>query len=470
MLVRRGVATAVFAGLLSAPAIASAQAFSVNPSATVAAGYAATESLPDDPNGYTRIVGAPFASLGPALALTYETPRVEQSLQLAATGTLPIAPNFTFHELPPSVTARANYTSHIALTELWNLTLGLAFSAIPMNPLVSAVDASDTPVESTPDSFSYNLGLTGNQSLTREISPTTRVTQSANVLYNFPLNTDPVAPIRATTLTVKGSIAVTHNFALDAISATVNIGYNHFGRAEGADSEPRDQFLNTLIGTWHRPLTASLTASVDLGVLQAASPDATQGQLWQPTGGARLTYTFDYATASLGYTHAALANVFTSTLNLSDQLVLRASIPLADIGLGLSTSAGYTHTTPIATDGTLTLASASNIFLADVGLAYSPPPLPKLSVSVRGTYNRQLYVDDPVKSLTRLALNVNVGFSFPDARTAAVQNRIAPAYVPTPSLGSDSTPAPGIQPTPIEIIEAQEAPAAPAPAPAPASP
>jgi hypothetical protein len=471
MLVRRGVATVAFAGLLSAPSIAAAQAFDVQPSGTISAGYAWSELIPINSTlNPTLPQSRPFLSLGPAIVMTYETPRTLQTFQTSIIFSLPFTTNFTFADVPPTYSGRAAYTNKIALSDLWALTSGLAFSVIPTNPLVAAVDAYDTVLDTTPVDLVYNFSVGANQTLTRELSPSMRLVQSASVTYNYPYN---VAVIRPSTLATKGSIALSNRWPIDALTLALNIGYNYFGVGEsttGGVIDTSSQFLNTLIGTWVRSLTSSLTSSLDLGVLQAASPYATAGQLWQPTGGARLAYNFDYATASIGYTHTALVNVFTATVDLHDQVALRAAFPFGYTGFSLSGTLGFTNTAPITTNGTL--ATATKIYVADVGLSYTPARIPRLSTSLRGTYHRQIPSYDPLAGFTRLAVNVNIAFSFPDAWTAStVQRQLAPAYIPTPSLGSDGTHTPGVQPSPVEIVDAPapgevEPPTAPAPKPA----
>src|SRR5262245_53815179 len=150
MVVRRGLATAAFAGLLTAPSIAGAQAFSVNPSVAFSGGYAANALFTQTDSGTTvKTAGAPFLTLGPALAMTLETPRTVNSLALALAGTLPIPINKTFKELPPSVTGNVTYTSHIELSELWNLDLGGALSAVPVNSFVNSVSAASSTLTAT---------------------------------------------------------------------------------------------------------------------------------------------------------------------------------------------------------------------------------------------------------------------------------------------------------------------------------
>lgn len=475
MTVRRGVATVAFAGLFFSSTLASAQAFTANPSVTIAAGYSANEIIPHNPLADPGIRLGPFLSLAPSLGLTYETPRTIQTLQTTASLTLPLraatitvpeGSNAAFDDESFTYNVRLAYSNRIALSELTTLTLSLAGSAVPLNSAIGDVDAYNTSLDATPNTFSYNLSLNAQESLARELAADSRLVQLTNVTYSYPFNVD---PIRATTLNVRNSLAMTQEWTRDTGILTLTIGYTRFGIGEGTNGtpiDPRDEFINSLVATWQRALTPSLTSSLDLGVLQAVSPQSTSGQLVQPTGGAGLGYDLGYAVASLSYTHTAAPNIFTATVNLNDQVALRAALPIGNTGFILSSSLGYTYTRPIGVDTAATGATgAIDILVADVDLLYAPPPIPMLSTSLRASYNRQTPVDNPLLGFTRLALIANVAFSFPSAQVAAISRRVAPAYTPTPVLGSDSTPAPGIQPRPIELeLEGG------APTPAPAVP
>ena len=473
MLVRRRVATAALVGLLFSPARARAQAFTATPVATVAGGYSASETLPDNPQQDPRILLGPFLSFGPALGLLYETPRTTSSLHAAFNIALPLSFNFTFTGAPVAYSAQLAYASQIALTELTSLHLSLAGSALPVNSYVNGVDVSSASLDQSPTDSGYNFSLSGQESLTRQLSPESRVVQLANVTYNYPLNgtgavttddasnTPSASTVRQTTLNVRNSLAVAHEWTRDTGTLTLTVGYTHFASVEDPSTDPRDQFVNSLIAGWQRPLTPSLTSHVDLGVLQAVSPQSTDGQLWQPTGGVSLAYDLDIATTSLSYTHGAAVNLSTATINLNDQVALRVALPIGATGFALGSSIGYTYSRPINIDGTF--GDPLSIYLADIELGYVPLAVPNLSAGIRGTLNRQINLEHAELGSTRLALVATVGFSFPNAQAAAISRRIAPAYTPTPVLGSDSTPSPAVEAS--RAIERETLPEAPPDAP-----
>jgi hypothetical protein len=479
MSVRRGVATFAFAWLLCTPAIARAQwAFTATPSVTASGGYAASALIPNNPNANPCLLqnlnaapagsaaesgcvvrAAPFASFAGALGLLYETPRSDYSLLSSATLTLPITSAATAAQLPPLFSARSTFLGHIALNDRTGLSLTGSLSALPNNPLVNAVDASSTAVDTSGLTEGYNLSTNVLEVLTREISERDRLVETANVTYNFPYNPDTNNGFKATTLNLRGSLAWSREWLNDNGSLALNVAYTYFGASQTANATdttaPNSVLNNSLVATWSRELAPGLSSGVDLGILQSVAVDAGGISIYTPTGGARLSYAFDPATASLSYTHGAMVNIFTSSVNLNDQITLRGALPLADSGLSLTGSTGYSRSTPLSTN--LSFGTPSNILLADLELAYVPPKYPRLIASLRGTFNRQIAESTTatdnsfVAGFTRFAVNINLAFTFPDARAATISRRLAPAYVPTPLLGSDNTPAPGVQPKPIEL-------------------
>jgi len=208
MLVRRGLAVLSFAGVASWSGLAGAQYFHANPTVRFTGGYLFNRVIPDDPNLNSLDQSGPLVTLAPSLALTYDTPLVTQKLTLSSTIGLPLASNFTFKGQPPSYNLRLQYTGNVPLDARTKLTLTGTASAAPINGFSTQQDASLTPIEVPPADFSYNFTLNGMDTIRRELTEEVSVTQTTNVLYAFPFN---VEPIRASTLTVKNSLAATSN-------------------------------------------------------------------------------------------------------------------------------------------------------------------------------------------------------------------------------------------------------------------
>lgn len=479
MSVRRGVATFAFAWLLCTPSIARAQsAFTATPSVTIAGGYAASALIPNNPNATPCLLqsvnatpagtaaqpgcvvrAAPFGTIAGGLGLLYETPRSDYSLLSSATLTLPITSAATAAQLPPLFSARSTFLAHIDVNELTGMSLTGSFSALPNNPLVNAVDPSSTAVDTSGLTDGYNLSTNFLEVLTRELTERDRLIETANVTYNFPYNPDTSTGFRANTLNLRGSLAWAREWLNDTGNLALNIAYTYFGASQSAnalDTTPPNSVLNnSIVATWSRQLAPGLSSGIDFGILQSVAVDVGGISIYTPTGGARLSYAFEPATASLSYTHGAMVNIFTSSVNLNDQITLRGALPLAESGFAITGSAGYSRSTPLSSN--LSFGVPMNIVLADLELAYIPPKYQRLIASLRGTFNRQIAEDTTTTDnsfaagFTRFAVNANLAFTFPDARSAAISRRLAPAYMPTPVLGSDNTPAPGVQPKPIEL-------------------
>jgi hypothetical protein len=479
MLERSGIAALVLGGVALIPAQARAQYhFHADPSVRLTGGYNVTEVFSDQPNSVPQIQNGPLATIGPSLLMALETPKTTQKLTLTGTLSAPLNKDFTLIDRVPQYNLRANYTSTTPLNPITLLTLTAALTAAPINPYTTLQDPTLTPLDAPPAQASYNMTATGTESLKRDLSQDTHLTQSTNVVYNFPFNVDTIRP---TTFTFKNSLAGTKTFSADAVTATLSIVYTHFGVGESAGGviDPRAQFLNTFTGTWKRPLSESATLAIDFGISEAFSLDAPAEQFWSPTGGFHLTYNFDPIAVTLNYTHAALASIYTATTNQSDQLGLRSSLPLGKTGLLLAGTMGFTHAIPIGSD--INIAPGFNSYTADVGLTFTPQAIPKLSIAVRGNVARQIPIDDPLGATTHLGITSTIAFSYPNAKAHDIVSNVAPAYIPTPSIGeevpvgAELTPlAPGEEPVPVGPVEPGEGPPPPegpeAPAPPPATP
>lgn len=463
MLVRRGLAVLSFAGVASWSGLAGAQYFRADPTVKLTGGYLFNRVISDDPNVDPHDQSGPLITIAPSLALTYDTPVVTQKLSISSTLGLPIASNFTFNAQPPSYNLRLQYTGAVPLSALTKLTLTGSATAAPINGFSTQQDASLTPINAPPADFSYNFTLNGMETLRRELSEATSVTETTNLVYAFPFN---VEPIRASTLTVKNSLSISRKWTRDTLTLTGAVGVTRFGAAEtGAGvTDPRVQITNDLTLLWKRPFTESLTGSVNVGVSQTISPQSVVPPVYAPTGGAQLAYLFAPVTITFLYSYAAIVNVYTATTDLTNQVSLRAVMPLATTGLTMSGAGGYVRTVPIG------VGVGLDSVTADLGLTYAPVSVPKLSFTLRGNYARQVPIDNPLGGLTRFGLNLNVGYSFPNAAAADVAARLAPAFIPAVNGDGDvglGQEIPTLEPAAPIDITAPAAEPAPTPAAAP---
>ena len=443
-----------FAGVASWSGLAEAQYFRADPTVRVLGGYAYTKVITDGSPLPPVVYNGPTVTIAPALALTYDTPRGTNLLTLASTVGLPITKDFGFDGQPPTINFRLNYAGSMPLTERTRLSLTGAATASPLNSFSTLPDASLTPSDAPPADFSYSLALTGSETLAHELTPESNLTQGTTVLYNLPFNDDKA--YRPTTLTVTNSLAYGRHWTLDTVTLTGSVAVARFGEGRpglGSGAQPltpsRVEILNNLSLMWGRPITESLAGSLNVGIGQTISPGATDQQVWQPTGGAQLTYNLAPAAIGLNYSYTAIVNAYTATTNLTNQVALRVLLPLAGTGLSLVGSTGFVHAVPISG-----LGVGLDSFTTDLSITYSPIPVPMLSFNLRGLYSRQIPIktelDMLLEASTRYGLAVNVGFAYPSTRAYEAMEHVSPTYMPAAVLdgegvGVDDAPA---EPTP----------------------
>ncbi len=108
-------------------------------------------------------------------------------------------------------------------------------------------------------------------------------------------------------------------------------------------------WVNTLALNWSHQYTEAFSSALSAGVTQTLTPNAGTFMQVQPTGTAALSYNFLLATAALSYAHMAQPNLTTGTVNFSDAVSLRLSVPIGLTGLSAIGTAGYTHSVPVGT-------------------------------------------------------------------------------------------------------------------------
>ena len=467
MLVRRALAMLSFAGIASWSGLARAQYFDVAPTVRATGGYNYNAIISDLPGSKAVIQSGPLLTLAPSLTIAYDTPRVTQLLTLTSVLGLPLTnEGFDFSKQPPTASFKSNYVGNVPIDERTPFNFTFGASASPVNGLSAQPDSSLTPLNAPPGDLSYNLALTGSEMIQRELTEELVVSESSNVFYNVPFSADSGRP---STLTVRNSLSASRKWPLDTLTLTIGSGVTRFGRGEtsGVVSEPRVQILNDLTVTWMRPLTDDLTSTVNAGVSQTLNPGTPIEPAWSPAGGATLTYNLAPVMITLAYNYSSQVDIYAADTRVTNQVSLRAVLPIWYTGLTLTGTGGVVHSVPSGEAG-----QGLDSFTSDLSLAYTPPAIPKLLVSVRGIFARQVPSDFPLNATSRYGLIFNVGFAYPSAHAADVVARLAPAYIPSASPDGDTLftqegPAPELQ-APFDSKSGPAAPAAPfAPAPKP---
>ncbi len=449
MLVRRAFAMLSFAGVASWSSLARAQYFDWAPTIRATGGYNYNAIVSDIPGSAAVIQSGPLLTLAPSLLLNYDTPRVTQSMALTSTFALPLTnKGFDFSKQPPTAAFKSNYVGNIPLSELTQLNITFGLSASPVNGLSAQPDSSVTPLNAPPGDLSYNFAINGSETLRRDLTEEASVSHNANVFYNVPFD---VTSGRPSTLTVKNTLSGSYKWTLDTLTLAASSGITRFGRGESSAgvSPARLQVLNDYTLTWLRQITDDLSGSVNAGVGQTISPGSKLAQVWAPTGGATLTYHLVPVMITLTYGYSSQVDIYTATTRLTNQVSLRAVLPIGYTGLTLTGTGGVVHSVPVGAVGTAALGGLDS-FTSDLSLAYTPPQIPKLLASVRGIYARQLPIEFPLNAVTRYGLIFNVGFAYPSAHAADVVARQAPAFIPSgpadgDTLFSQQGPAPELQ-------------------------
>jgi hypothetical protein len=426
-----------FAGVATWSGLAGAQYFHAEPAVRVLGGYTFSKIVFDTRGMAPTVTSEPILTLAPGLLLTYATPRVTNVLTIASTIGLPITKDISFENPATTFNLGLTYLGTIPLNERTQLTLTGASTATRLSGVSTPSDAAST-VSLT--DFSYNFAVTGGETILRQLAPDSTLTQTTGVLYNFPLS----GADRPTTLTVTNSLALAHMWTRDTLALTGSTAVARFGEDTATAMAPRTEVLNNLSLRWGHPFTEALSSSLSVGVGQTISPGTAIGQVWQPTGGAQLTYSLTSAEIGFLYNYTAIVNVFTATTNLTNQIALRSLVRIADTGLSMTSSVGFLRAIPIGDVGV-----PLDTFTTDVVLVYSPIQLPWLLFNVRGFSARQIPIgpstDPTIVASRRYGISLNAGFSYPPPGGAAVREHVMPDYTPAAILdgegvGVDETP------------------------------
>ncbi len=129
------------------------------------------------------------------------------------------------------------------------------------------------------------------------------------------------------------------------LTLSASAGITRFGRGEssaGVSSalHPGAQRLHDhLVAPDHRRSLGSVNA----GVGQTISPGTDIAQVWAPTGGATLTYHLVPVMITLTYGYSSQVDIYTATTRLTNQVSLRAVLPIGYTGLTLTGTGGVVH-------------------------------------------------------------------------------------------------------------------------------
>ncbi|MEO7327279.1 MAG: hypothetical protein ABI193_01790 [Minicystis sp.] len=474
----------VLAGLTFLPGIARAQAWTAYPTVNLLAGYTIAQVFGPYPVDDAYALSGPQLTPSFSLLSTYETP---SSLTRGTTQLASVIPfdnslhfvtkRFNFH-------GQLNFTTTVDLDPRTDLRSIVNAGITPVNVLAGVVvDASQTPLDVAPDGVSYLINGSVEETVHHLLTRRAAIAASAVLRYNLPYN--PEKP-RPSSLIFKPSVTGTYSQGDNTFTLTPGTQMIRFGAGyvNQTVSDAHYQFVNTIKGSWSRPIHRTLKGTLNAGINQTFSLGTGSGSSLSGMGGLSLVADVNVAKLSLSYTHDTAVNGLTAQINVSDLLTLQVTAPVGLTARLASFGITYTHSEPIAGDGTLTGNIMDNLTLrssfplgatgvtpavsaayadirpaglngvfgagfrtwtGDASAVYTNERLRLLSFNLRGQIAWKQPLDLPSNATFRYTVTAGVGIAWPGQgeHAAAFQMRVAPAYTPTPVLSSEPNAAAG---------------------------
>jgi hypothetical protein len=480
----RTASALVLAGLIAMPSVARGEAWTAAPTVNLLAGYTLAKVYGAYPADDANRLSGPQLTPSFSLLSTLETKRTKSRLNTQMSSVIPFDNGFHF------VTRRFNYHLQLNLTTTAELGPRTDLKSVinagvtPVNILAGVVvDASQAPLDVAPTGVTYLINGSVEETVKHQIDQRTNVSGTALVRYNMPYNPERNPP---SSLIVKPSITGTRSFDDNVFTLSPGTQMIRFGAGmvNRNASDTRYQFVNNIKATWARPIVRSIKGTLIAGVNQTFSLGTGSGASLGGMGGIKLDFDAKVAKILVSYNHDTAVNGLTGQLNITDMGSVKVTAPIGVTARLASLDVSFNHTTPIASDGTLTgnvsdrltirgsipvantgvtpalsaafahvrPAGLNGVFgagfrswTADASAAYSHERFKQLSLNLRTQIAWKEPLDDPASATFRYTITAGVGFAWPgqDAHAAAFQMRVAPAYTPTPDLSSEPNAAQG---------------------------
>ncbi|HEY6559966.1 MAG TPA: hypothetical protein VI072_21930 [Polyangiaceae bacterium] len=251
------------------------------------------------------------------------------------------------------------------------------------------LSASQTALNATVPGTGAFILAGGSQSLVYELSPEWAFLQGTGAGAQFPIfDTE-----GSRTYQISQRLGLERVWLSDAVGLEGRGNYVAYrgtalretalGTFAGGD---QSQFVAELVGTWRHDFGYYFASRVEAGAARVWMLERGR-QFSQPIGLAALSYIHENGEAELSYRHALTTSVFLGQTFLSDEVRLRASIPLdEDDKIFLSASSGYQRSRILDEYGDL--ATRVDLWLGDVALSYEV--LPVLTVAARYQHVEQV--------------------------------------------------------------------------------
>ena len=443
MRLRCGVASAALLAAVGFAAPARAQYVDWRTTMTLTGAY--TRILSDGQLPTALTYAGPSISFSPGLVGLFDTPRTENSLTYGLSLTLPFNEQLSVQQSALTYANRLTYAGHYALSEIASMTFSVGVTQAPLFSLVPSQDSTSASIQPVPAGLANMITTTASEGFLRQVSGTTSFSQGGSFAFGDPI--DPGA-IRARTFSASNSFGLTRTFSANTVGLTLNDQINYFTASQGdavngvlpALTPSGSIYVNTLALNWWHQFSERLSGVLIAGATQTLSPGTTTMMEVQPTGSLTLNYEFNIASAALSAAHVAQTNLATATVSFNDTAALRFSLPIGVTGLVSSGAVGYTHGVPIPSAATPLiggLVGPSSVFVGDAALAYTPRPVPTLTVGVRGLLTRQVLTESVANNFTSYSVALNLTYSYPSATAALMRPSFSPLYSAQPPSPSD---------------------------------
>ena len=215
-------------------------------------------------------------------------------------------------------------------------------------------------------STAFLLGRAG-ETLTFDIAEGWRAWQGGAVVAQTPI----LGSEGPKTFSPSGRLGLERVFIADAVGVEGRIDYLVIEDGVGAEGEPvpqQRQLVNVGVGTWRHDWGRDFASRIEAGVLRLDRLNSNTG-FWSPTGRAALAYVTPFGDAEVAYSHGVTTNPVLGQTMLSDDVRLRAGVPLTKDGkVVLSATAGYQHGQVVDDDAEL--QTQVDTVLADAAIGW----------------------------------------------------------------------------------------------------
>jgi hypothetical protein len=382
----------------------------------------------DAPDGTVVPEWDGYASLSPAIAFSFETPRTRQALSYALDYRL-----YFLHSEANALSNSLGYSFSGDVSEATVLTLGVALGetqASAFNLVGSA--AASTPALTT-SSDAYLLTGVLSQSLSSQVGVKDTFSEGLTFTLNdnLPIASDgTVTTEPSLTYLGSGTLSLSHELKWGSIGGSIGSDVGAFPKTGSGTQviEAHTDVTHHASLDWRHVYSPDWSHLISAGAL-VAYETTDLSPVVHPAGSASVDYATEKGSAGLTYSHAAQPNIVLRQMTLADTVTLHGALPIGSTGLDVSGSTSFLSSRPLDADG---LGSVTYNASVDAALGYVKDKLP-LRFELRYQLNYQFGGDDSIPDIRRQNLQFTITAYFPHAPEVGP----APALVPLPSPSSN---------------------------------